>query len=94
MDIPRYETALIVGAGAGLSASLARLFAREGIRTAMAARNPAKLEALCRDTGQGQRPGFPRHLHPTRQDHLDHFRTQGKQTGATALWLKQRCAPS
>jgi NAD(P)-dependent dehydrogenase (short-subunit alcohol dehydrogenase family) len=51
MDIPRYETALIVGAGAGLSASLARLFAREGIRTAVAARNPAKLEALCRDTG-------------------------------------------
>jgi NAD(P)-dependent dehydrogenase (short-subunit alcohol dehydrogenase family) len=51
MDIPRYETALIVGAGAGLSASLARLFAREGIRTAVAARNPAKLDALCRDTG-------------------------------------------
>jgi NAD(P)-dependent dehydrogenase (short-subunit alcohol dehydrogenase family) len=51
MDIPRYETALIVGAGAGLSASLARLFAREGIRAAMAARNPAKLDALCRDTG-------------------------------------------
>jgi NAD(P)-dependent dehydrogenase (short-subunit alcohol dehydrogenase family) len=51
MDIPHYETALIVGAGEGLSASLARLFAREGIRVALAARNPAKLEALCRDTG-------------------------------------------
>ena len=51
MDIPRYETALIVGAGEGLSASLARLFAREGLRVAMAARNPGKLDALCRDTG-------------------------------------------
>jgi NAD(P)-dependent dehydrogenase (short-subunit alcohol dehydrogenase family) len=51
MDIPHYETALIVGAGEGLSASLARLFAREGMRVAMAARNPGKLDALCRDTG-------------------------------------------
>jgi NAD(P)-dependent dehydrogenase (short-subunit alcohol dehydrogenase family) len=51
MDIPRYQTALIVGAGAGLSASLARLFAREGIRVAMAARQPAKLDALCKETG-------------------------------------------
>jgi NAD(P)-dependent dehydrogenase (short-subunit alcohol dehydrogenase family) len=51
MDIPHYETALIVGAGEGLSASLARLFAREGIRVALAARNPAKLDALCRATG-------------------------------------------
>jgi NAD(P)-dependent dehydrogenase (short-subunit alcohol dehydrogenase family) len=51
MDIPQYKTALIVGTGAGLSASLARLFAREGLRVAVAARNAAKLEALCRDTG-------------------------------------------
>jgi NAD(P)-dependent dehydrogenase (short-subunit alcohol dehydrogenase family) len=51
MDIPRYQTALIVGAGAGLSASLARLFAREGIRVGMAARQPAKLDALCKETG-------------------------------------------
>jgi NAD(P)-dependent dehydrogenase (short-subunit alcohol dehydrogenase family) len=51
MDISHYETALIVGAGEGLSASLARLFAREGIRVALAARNPGKLDALCRDTG-------------------------------------------
>jgi NAD(P)-dependent dehydrogenase (short-subunit alcohol dehydrogenase family) len=51
MDIPHYETALIVGAGEGLSASLARLFAREGMRVAMAARNPGKLDALSRDTG-------------------------------------------
>ena len=30
MEMPKYKTALIVGAGEGLSASLARLFAREG----------------------------------------------------------------
>ena len=51
MNIPRYERALIVGAGAGLSASLARLFAREGIEVALAARHPEKLEALCKETG-------------------------------------------
>ena len=45
------ETALIVGAGSGLSASLARLFAKEGLRVALAARNTAKLAALSKDTG-------------------------------------------
>ena len=38
------ETALIVGAGKGLSASLARLLEREGVDVALAARNPEKLE--------------------------------------------------
>ena len=51
MASPRYETALIVGAGAGLSASLARLFSREGIRVALAARNIEKLALLCEQTG-------------------------------------------
>ena len=51
MASPRYETALIVGAGAGLSASLARLFSREGIRVALAARNTDKLTDLCNETG-------------------------------------------
>ena len=46
-----YETALIVGAGSGLSASLARLFAREGVRVALAARNSEKLAPLCEETG-------------------------------------------
>jgi NAD(P)-dependent dehydrogenase (short-subunit alcohol dehydrogenase family) len=46
-----YETALIVGAGSGLSASLARLLSREGLRVALAARNPEKLAALCAETG-------------------------------------------
>src|SRR5437016_9711583 len=45
------ETALIVGAGSGLSASLARLFAREGMRVAAAARNTAKLAPLLKETG-------------------------------------------
>ena len=39
------ETALIVGAGKGLSASLARLLEREGMNIALAARNPEKLES-------------------------------------------------
>ena len=50
-ESPQPETALIVGAGSGLSASLARLFAREGLAVALAARNPDKLAALCDATG-------------------------------------------
>jgi NAD(P)-dependent dehydrogenase (short-subunit alcohol dehydrogenase family) len=45
------ETALIVGAGSGLSASLARLFAKEGMRVALAARDVGKLAALVKETG-------------------------------------------
>ena len=51
METPKYKTALIVGAGEGLSASLARLLAREGIRVALAARKVEKLGALCAETG-------------------------------------------
>src|SRR6266568_4258492 len=51
MEIPKYKIALIVGAGEGLSASLARLFAREGIKVALAARKIEKLGALCTETG-------------------------------------------
>jgi NAD(P)-dependent dehydrogenase (short-subunit alcohol dehydrogenase family) len=51
MQPPRPEIALIVGAGSGLSASLARLFAREGVRVALAARHPDKIAALCSETG-------------------------------------------
>jgi NAD(P)-dependent dehydrogenase (short-subunit alcohol dehydrogenase family) len=43
METPKYKTALIVGAGEGLSASLARLFAKQGIRVALAARKIEKL---------------------------------------------------
>src|SRR5262245_57575761 len=54
------ETALIVGAGSGLSGSLARLLAKEGVRVALAARNVEKLggfDALklkCDATDRGQ----------------------------------------
>src|SRR5258708_28411958 len=51
MDKPRYESALIVGAGEGLSASLARLFARERMRIGLAARNTSKLAGLCSEVG-------------------------------------------
>jgi len=51
METPRYNTALIVGAGEGLSASLARLLARQGLRVALAARKIEKLGALCTETG-------------------------------------------
>jgi NAD(P)-dependent dehydrogenase (short-subunit alcohol dehydrogenase family) len=51
MEIPKYKTALIVGAGEGLSASLTRLLARQGIRVALAARKTEKLGALCSETG-------------------------------------------
>jgi NAD(P)-dependent dehydrogenase (short-subunit alcohol dehydrogenase family) len=47
----RFDNALIVGAGEGLSASLARAFAREGARVALAARRPEKLDGLCRELG-------------------------------------------
>jgi short-subunit dehydrogenase len=48
---PSYRSALIVGAGAGLSASLARLFAGEGMTVALAARSAGKLAALAQETG-------------------------------------------
>ena len=51
METSKYKNALIVGVGAGLSASLARLFARQGIRVALAARSIEKLGALCTETG-------------------------------------------
>jgi NAD(P)-dependent dehydrogenase (short-subunit alcohol dehydrogenase family) len=46
-----YQTALIVGAGSGLSASLARLLANNGLKVALAARSPGDLDALARETG-------------------------------------------
>jgi NAD(P)-dependent dehydrogenase (short-subunit alcohol dehydrogenase family) len=46
-----FNTALIVGAGAGLSASLARALARDGIGVALAARTTDDLDALAREIG-------------------------------------------
>ena len=44
------ETALIVGAGLGLSASLARKFSSEGVEVALAGRNIEKLDKLVSET--------------------------------------------
>jgi NAD(P)-dependent dehydrogenase (short-subunit alcohol dehydrogenase family) len=49
-DLP-YRSALIVGAGQGLSASLARLFAGNGLAVALAARSPEDLAPLAKETG-------------------------------------------
>ena len=51
MTDPKYRKALIVGAGTGLSAALARAFAKDGLSIALAARNPDKLRALAEETG-------------------------------------------
>lgn len=45
------ERALIVGAGAGLSAALARRCAKEGMAVVLAARDTGKLAALASETG-------------------------------------------
>jgi NAD(P)-dependent dehydrogenase (short-subunit alcohol dehydrogenase family) len=46
-----FRNALIVGAGSGLSAALARAFAGAGMTVALAARTPDKLGALAAETG-------------------------------------------
>jgi short-subunit dehydrogenase len=46
-----YRSALIVGAGSGLSASLARAFAKAGLSVALAARATDKLGALAQEIG-------------------------------------------
>lgn len=45
-----YSNALIVGAGAGLSASLARLFAKNGMKIALASRTVDDLGGLAKET--------------------------------------------
>ena len=50
---PNYTKAVIAGAGTGLSASLARLFAAGGLEVALAARSTNKLAALAAETGAG-----------------------------------------
>ena len=51
MTPANYKTSLIVGAGQGLSASLARLLTKSGLTVALAARDPHKLRPLCAETG-------------------------------------------
>ena len=45
------EIALVVGTGPGLSASLAKLFKKEGMKVAVAARNSDKLDSLVKEIG-------------------------------------------
>ena len=47
----KFNSALIVGAGAGLSASLARALSKEGIKVALAARSTGDLNTLVKETG-------------------------------------------
>jgi len=49
-DTP-YRTALIVGVGGGLSASVARTFAKAGMKIALAARRVADLATLAKEVG-------------------------------------------
>jgi NAD(P)-dependent dehydrogenase (short-subunit alcohol dehydrogenase family) len=49
-DIP-YSTALIVGAGPGISASVARALSSAGLKVGLAARNVEKLAPLAAETG-------------------------------------------
>ena len=51
MASPTYTSALIVGAGHGLSASLTRRLRKEGLAVAIAARDTVKLASLCTETG-------------------------------------------
>jgi NAD(P)-dependent dehydrogenase (short-subunit alcohol dehydrogenase family) len=51
MSETAYRTALIVGTGPGLSASLARTFAKAGLKVALAARRAGELAALAKETG-------------------------------------------
>jgi NAD(P)-dependent dehydrogenase (short-subunit alcohol dehydrogenase family) len=51
MAVTGYRTALIVGVGSGLSASLARTFAKAGMAVAVAARRAENLAALTHETG-------------------------------------------
>ncbi len=51
MPYVKFNTALIVGAGAGLSASLARVLTSEGIKVALAARSTGDLAELAMETG-------------------------------------------
>lgn len=53
MTETKLTTALIVGAGAGLSASLARLLSKDGIKVALAARSTDDLHDLAVEIGAG-----------------------------------------
>jgi NADP-dependent 3-hydroxy acid dehydrogenase YdfG len=51
MPYVKFNNALIVGAGSGLSAALARVLANEGIKVALAARSTGDLADLAKEIG-------------------------------------------
>jgi NAD(P)-dependent dehydrogenase (short-subunit alcohol dehydrogenase family) len=51
MKSPSFNTALIVGAGSGLSAALARALAADGIKVSLAARSTDDLDPLAKEIG-------------------------------------------
>ncbi len=51
MTTQRYESALIIGAGVGISASLARLLSSQKIKVGLVARDARKLAELASETG-------------------------------------------
>jgi len=51
MTTAKFNTALIVGAGSGLSASLARVLTAEGVKVALAARSTGDLTDLAKQVG-------------------------------------------
>ncbi len=73
-----YHTALIVGAGSGLSASLARAFARSGMSVALAARSTDKLAALAKETSAKSYP-----CDATKRTDVDKLFTDLDATSAT-----------
>lgn len=56
MGMSAYRTALIIGAGPGISASLTRALTAQGTRVAMAARDTSKLSELAAETGASAFP--------------------------------------
>src|SRR5438128_1161621 len=59
----KFNTALIVGVGSGLSASLARALAKDGINVALAARTTGDLDGLVKEVG-GRAQSMARELSP------------------------------
>src|ERR1700730_17828659 len=53
MEKPKSRSALIVGTGPGLSASLDRLLASNGLAVSLAARQTDKLATLAKEAGAG-----------------------------------------
>ena len=77
------DVALIVGGGPGISASCARLFAKEGMRVAVAARNPDKPVLHTLEKDHGVRRYACDASDPAAVDLL--FKTVGSDLGAPTL---------